>query len=342
MLKNCPSATLVVITGCSTAALPAPIAGAPYGETAFDGIAQRLISPGSLSQVSAVIAMHFDLESTAAVLFSKWFYTTLLTKPNCTIDEAVTHARSQIGATNSIGSPSWANPVLYWRCKDGRPFDVRSYQEEALSSEVERKVLALKIQVDSYRENFQNFMLQPPSVHAIAAEFGRSLIEKIDGFLAQISEIMGNAIRLKDGRITDLGEIKFSLTARLRAPARLDKLRAKVSYEEDALAFVTAGKGANAAKAPLTSAADGVLEILLENVSGGNVLPAGEYEIASFVMKVTDVTQSTRVLTIFEMQVEADPDRFYSSVDGYALPNSSRFLRNALADRTSQARGVYS
>ncbi|MFX7090586.1 CHAT domain-containing protein, partial [Acinetobacter baumannii] len=87
-----PSANLVVITGCSTAALPPPIAGAPYGTTAFDGIAQRLVSPGSLSFVSAVVAMQFDLESAAAVSFSGKFYGTLL-NPGTTIDEAVTAAR---------------------------------------------------------------------------------------------------------------------------------------------------------------------------------------------------------------------------------------------------------
>lgn len=319
MLKNCPSATLIVITGCSTAALPAQIAGAPYGATAFDGIAQRLVSPGSLSYVSAVVAMQFDLESKAALIFSGTFYGTLLTKPESTIDEAVTEARSQIAYATSIGSPGWANPVLYWRCKDGRPFDVRTYQDEALPPEDERKIMALKIQVEAYRANFQDFMMQPPSVQATASEFGRLLVEKIDGYLAQISEIMGNAIRLKGGRPNDQDEITFVLAARLRAPARLDKVRAKISFEEDAFDFMSATKGANATNGPLSGSEHGVLQILIEDVSGGNLLPAGEYEIASIRMRVKNKTQSTRVLTIFELQVEADPERFYSSVDGYAF-----------------------
>ncbi|MGY3133452.1 hypothetical protein ACVWZM_004134 [Bradyrhizobium sp. USDA 4501] len=318
MLKNCTSANLVVITGCSTAALPPSIAGAPYGTTAFDGIAQRLVSPGSLSFVSAVVAMQFDLESAAAVSFSGKFYGTLL-NPGTTIDEAVTAARSQIAATTSIGSPGWANPVLYWRCKDGRPFDVRTYHDETLPPEDEKKIMALKIQVEAYRASLQDLMMQPPAVQAAAADFRQSIAAKIDGFLSQISDIMGNAIRLKGGLPDAQDVIDFRLSARLRADARLDKVRAKISFEEDAFDFVSATKGAAAPKAPLSNATDGVLEILIENVSGGAILAAGEYEIARIRMKVKDRTQSTRVLTVFELSIDAAPDVFYSSVDGYAF-----------------------
>jgi hypothetical protein len=71
--------------------------------------------------------------------------------------------------------------------------------------------------------------------------------------------------------------------------------------------------------APLSAVAGGVLDILIENVSAGGLLAAGEYEIASILMKVKDESQSTRVPTIFELQIEAAPDVFYSSVDGYAF-----------------------
>ncbi|WP_315761673.1 CHAT domain-containing protein [Bradyrhizobium sp. SZCCHNS2005] len=318
MLKNCPTVTLVVITGCSTAALPPPIAGAPYAATAFDGIAQRLVSPGSLSYVSAVVAMQFDLESAAAVSFSGKFYGTLL-NPGATIDEAVTAARSQIAATTLIGTPDWANPVLYWRCKDGRPFDVRTYHGETLPPDDEKKVMALKIQVEAYRASLQDLMAQPPAVQVAAAPFRQSIAAKIDGFLSQISDIMGNSIRLKGGRPDAEDRIDFSLTARLRGSARIDEVRVKISFEEEAFDFVSATKGAQVPKAPLSGAIDGMLEVLVENVSAGAVLAPGEYEIAKIRMKVKDRSQSTRVLTIIGLELKASPDVFYSSVDGYAF-----------------------
>lgn len=318
MLKNCQSAALIVITGCSTAAIPPPIAGATYANSAFDGVAQRLVSPGSLSFVSAVVAMQFDLESASAVSFSGKFYETLL-NPGATVDEAVTAARSQIAATTTIGSPGWANPVLYWRCNDGRPFEVRPYHNEALPPEDERKIITLKIQVEAYRASLQDLMMQPASVQAVASDFRKSIAAKIDGFLSQISDILGNAIRLKGGRPNAQGEIDFRLSARLRGAARIEKVRAKISFEESAFDFVSATKGADVPNAPLSGATDGVLDILIENLSGGTELAAAEYEIALIRMKVKDSTQSTRVLTIIELSIEAAPDVFYSSVDGYAF-----------------------
>jgi CHAT domain len=317
ILRNCPSVSLVVITGCSTAALPTPIGATPYAATAFDGVAQRLVSPGSLSTVSAVVAMQFDLEPAAAVAFSRGFYTTLIA-PDATIDEAVTKARSDISDISSMGSPGWVNPVCYWRCNNGRPFEVRPYGG-SLSPEEEREILTLKVQIEAYRSSLQELRVQPESVQAAAGEFERSLIEKIEAFLARISEINGNAIRLKGGRIEAQGDVRFVLSARLRAAAKLDKVRAKISFEENAFDFVSATRGTNMPNAPLTAVAGGVLDILIENVSAGGLLAAGEYEIASILMKVKDESQSTRVLTIFELQIEAAPDVFYSSVDGYAF-----------------------
>jgi hypothetical protein len=124
---------------------------------------------------------------------------------------------------------------------------------------------------------------------------------------------------LKGGRPDAQDEIEFGLSARLRAAARIDKVRVKISFEEDAFDFVSATKGANSPKGPLSNATDGVLEILIENVSAGAILAAGEYEIARLRMKVKDRTQSTRVLTVIELLIDAAPDVFYSSVDGYAF-----------------------
>jgi hypothetical protein len=69
----------------------------------------------------------------------------------------------------------------------------------------------------------------------------------------------------------------------------------------------------------LSNAAARVLNILIEDVSAGTVLAAGEYEIASILLKIKDTSQSTRVLTIIGLRIEANPDVYYSSVDGYAF-----------------------
>jgi hypothetical protein len=298
------------------------VAGAPYAATAFDGMAQRLVSPGSFSNVSAVVAMvamQFDLDSRAAVSFSRKFYETLLLKPDIAIDEAVTEARSQIAAQLTMGSPSWANPVLYWRCKNGRPFDVARSIGPTRTPEDDKRIAVLRVQIDAYRNNLQELTMQPAGVQAAAVDTRQWLVAKIEGFQTQIGEIMGNAIRLKGGQPDENNVIVFVLTAKLRARAKIDTVRVKISFEEQAFEFVSVAQGAAASRMPLSGADAGVLEILLEELSAGAVWQAGEYEIAKFRMKVRDRLQSSRVLTIFETQVVADPDTFYSSLDGYAF-----------------------
>jgi hypothetical protein len=138
-LRNCPTANIVVITGCSTARLPPAVNGNPFAATAFDGIAQRLLGAGNASKVSAVVAMQFDLDAVSAVAFSGAFYS-MLVRPEVTLDEAVTHARNAVVAATSIGYPAWANPVLYWRCENGRAFDVQPFVAQPISPEIRDKL----------------------------------------------------------------------------------------------------------------------------------------------------------------------------------------------------------
>jgi CHAT domain len=318
MLRNCPTVKLVVVTGCSTAALPQPIAGAPFGATAFDGIAQRLVSPGSPSNVSAVVAMQFDLDNAAALAFSKSFYKTVL-KPGSTIDEAVTEARAELVAALTMGSPSWANPVLYWRCQDGRPFNVLPFTSIALSPEDEKKIAIINVQIATYRSSLQDLRSQPPAVQNAAKDFRDSIVNKINEFLAQISEILGNAIRIKGGAAAVGQTLDFAVTARLRAPAKLNTVKLKIGYEDTAFEFLSTAKGANATTEPFARNAAGVLELLIDNVTGGATVGPSEIEIAIVRMRVKDGSQSTRMVTIVRLEIDAEPDVIYSKVDGYAF-----------------------
>jgi hypothetical protein len=92
--------------------------------------------------------MQFDMESEAAVIFSKTFYTRLLA-PDPTdgspegseratggspegserategrVDQVVTQCRKALVAAMDAGHRAWITPVLYSRCKDGRVFDM--------------------------------------------------------------------------------------------------------------------------------------------------------------------------------------------------------------------------
>ena len=152
-----------------------------------------------------------------------------------------------------------------------------------------------------------------------ARDFRDSIVSKINEFIGQISDILGNAIRIKGGSATVGQTLDFGVTARLRAPAKLDTVKLKIGYEDTAFEFVSTAKGANAATEPFARNAAGVLELLIDNVTGGATAGPGEIEIAIVRMRVKDGSQSTRMVTINGLDIDAEPDVVYSKVDGYAF-----------------------
>ena len=82
----------------------------------FSGIAQSLIQKG----LSAVIAMQSEITDTAAITFSRGFYTAIASGDP--IDAAVSEARMSI--MESQNYLEWATPVLFMRSADGQIFDV--------------------------------------------------------------------------------------------------------------------------------------------------------------------------------------------------------------------------
>jgi hypothetical protein len=82
----------------------------------FGGVAQSLVQQG----IPAVIAMQFEITDTAAIVFSKEFYSAL--GEGFPVDFSLTEARRAIFATgNDI---EWATPVLYMRSPNGRLFRI--------------------------------------------------------------------------------------------------------------------------------------------------------------------------------------------------------------------------
>jgi CHAT domain len=115
-----PNLKLVVLTACSTAA-PRPVDPEPsdYPAYAFDGLAQKLLSS---QNISAVVAMQFDLEVKAARVFAREFYRSLLADGQ-DVDVAVTQTRRELAGTFRVNSGIWITPVLYSRCRNGRVFE---------------------------------------------------------------------------------------------------------------------------------------------------------------------------------------------------------------------------
>lgn len=318
LLRNCPTANVVIVTGCSTARLPPAVNGNPFAATAFDGIAQRLLGAGNASRVSAVVAMQFDLESAAAVAFSREFYTQLV-KPEVTLDAAVTHARTAVVAATSIGSPSWANPVLYWRCENGRAFDILPYVAQPISAAVAAEITALDIQIDTIRRFVEDIAAQPEAVRNAAAALRDNWGRKIDSLYAQKSALLGNAIRLKGGSGIVGQVMTFGLALRLRSATVLRRVKVRLEFESDAFEFVSASEGASAANAPLSTSDAASVTLSVDEVSAGAVVNEGEYEVATVELRVKSAVPSTRSVRIVRPQVVAEPQTDFRALDALAF-----------------------
>jgi hypothetical protein len=318
LLRNCPTANVVVITGCSTARLPPAVNGNPFAATAFDGIAQRLLGAGNASRVSAVVAMQFDLESAAAVAFSGEFYTQLL-KPDVTLDAAVTHARNAVVGALTLGSPAWANPVLYWRCENGRAFDVQPFVAQPISAAVAAKITALDIQIDTMRKFVEDIAAQPEAVRNAAAALRDNWSRQIEALYAQKGALLGNAIRLKGGSGVAGQTMTFRLALRLRSAAVLSQITVRLEFEADAFEFVSASAGANAANPPLTASDATSVTLSVNQVSAGAIVNEGEYEVATVDLRVKSAAPSTRSVRIAQPQVTTVPQTDFRALDALAF-----------------------
>ena len=152
---------LVVLSACSSAA-PTP---KQVEETVspFEGVAQKLITGNS--GVSAVVAMQFDLENKAAVEFSKSFYSHLL-KPGLSLDEIVTMGRKAIMVSLDAGHRAWVNPVLYWRSKGCKVFELNKpnglFIEPDVQILIDKDNDALQIYLKFITNVSQQFLAQSP------------------------------------------------------------------------------------------------------------------------------------------------------------------------------------
>lgn len=298
-LRNNPSVRLVVITACSTAQLP-PAGASPYGATAYDGMAQRLLAPG-MSNVSAVVAMQFDFDGDAAPSFSRAFYEAIMS-PGTSVDEAVRVGRMAIINTLRFGHRAWVNPVLYWQCKDGRVFDVKASFAPALPPETQRQLAILAAQTDVFQKNLADLAAQPPAVRQAAADLEASWRATIEQLNDQRGRLLGDTVRLK-GDLAAPGEnVDCKLSIRLRGKSKVKKLRVLLRLAGTGLDLLNVLPGNDFNGVPLIGAtAEGVL-VQLDDVSGDLDWDPKEYEVAVISLRLQPNVVAPSVVVPIEIK----------------------------------------
>jgi hypothetical protein len=186
-----------VITACSSAApgpaMPDFADPGPLGSRAFDGVAQRLVA--GVSGVTAAVAMQFDLEDVAAIGFSRAFYESLLV-PGVALDEVVTMARQALIAQLQAGHRAWVTPAIYWRCEDGKVFDIdptlQRFDETTLAD-----LRDIQAQLAVYREYVEKIAPQPAEQGSPVDDLKKDWIGKIQAGLGRRAQLAGMPFDLK-------------------------------------------------------------------------------------------------------------------------------------------------
>lgn len=278
MLRN-TSVRLVVITACAsaapTAAAPVGADPGPLGTGAFEGVAQRLVS--GIAPVTAAVGMQFDLETNGAVAFSKSLYTNLL-QPGLPLDEIVTLARQDIATLLQTGHRAWVTPAVYWRCKEGRVFEI----DEALGK-VDGKTLAaihdIDIGIEFNRSKIAKILGKTGAERAALQEM---LLDFLTGLESQVAErwkLLGETVGITGGRAAPGTTLRARLALRMRRATKIESVRCRIELPATVATFSNAEKGADSGAPPATAvSADGV-DVTIVDPAGGAAWKAGEREL---------------------------------------------------------------
>ncbi len=278
MLRN-TSVRLVVITACAsaapTAAAPVGADSGPLGTGAFDGIGQRLVT--GIAPVNAAVGMQFDLETNGAVEFSRSFYTNLL-RPAIPLDEVVTLARQDIATVLQTGHRAWVTPAVYWRCKEGRVFEI----EEALGK-IDKATLAmihdLEVGLGINRGNIGKILGKTGAERAALQGFLVDFLTELENGVAERWRLLGETIGIAGGRAAPGATLRTRLVLRMRRAMKIESVRLRVEIPATVATFSSAEAGADSPAVPATAVTADGIEVAVLDPSGGATWTAGEYEL---------------------------------------------------------------
>lgn len=274
---------LLILTACSSAAT-SPMFPNYYPGLAFEGLAHALVS--RKQGPSAAIAMQFDFETQAAEVFSGTLYEKLVT-PGCSLDEAVAATRSALIAAFSAGHRSWVNPALYWRCKDGKVFEIQDVIGD-LSPQRRNELAQIEMLVQVFESALNDLAQKSPEEQAAVKELRLQWQQKIQELTAQRGSILGDSVRLRGGVADTDDAIECALTIQLRLPATIGDVRVTINHNTDDFEFLGSapGKETPPNSVFLQSQSGQPLGVLVQNASQALTWTSGEHELVKLRFKL--------------------------------------------------------
>jgi hypothetical protein len=308
---------LMVISACSSAA-PTP---KEVQETVgpFDGVAQNLIA--GISGVSAVVAMQFDIENQAAETFSKTFYTQLLSAGR-TLDEIVALGRKAVIAKMNTGHRAWVTPVLYWRSKGCKVFEI----DPGTAKDPKIQVLLNQhdTAIQSYLRTISDairFLAHMPGQAILLTDPWRKSIEDLQ---KEKCKLQGDVLRLIGDCKQPGCDIQCRLIMSLQTPTVIGDVKVNINYPIDKASYKSVTSGTDTpGNFPLASnQAAGTVNLFIQNASGGNIWEPGEYELAVLSLQLVPGNIGHFEVSMADIRIDKGGTYVNDSVNAivYAIP----------------------
>lgn len=270
---------LVVLTSCASAA-PAPPDQEPYIHRAFDGIAQSLV--GGPNGIPAVVAMQFDLESTAAVAFSKTFYDRLLRR-GVDLDEAVTRARLAVASVPQIGAGhrAWVTPAVYWNCAGVPLFDLVPLRGPQLDPATADQLKLVEMELKILRGILQQIAAKTEQERQALAEMRADQLARIRELEEQRGQLIGDSLRIWGGDTQRGSTIDLRIELRLRLAETIGQIDFTLRFDPAKVRYVNALQAVDTQITPFVGAPGppGEIRVLVPNASRGQQWPPGRFNL---------------------------------------------------------------
>ena len=275
---------MVVLSACASAAASATVPSPNYPMRPYDGLAQKLLAANG--SVAAVVAMQFDMESLSAVTFSQSFYRNL-PNANLALDEVVRRARYDVMLQAGLGVRSWLTPVLFWKCKNGKVFDITSSSRQIETDPATQQKLAIN---RDFRETFESAIHDidhlPKTERNLLKSQRKKFLDRLAGLNEERRLLLGEMIRLVGGTVQRGEAIACLLSLRLVLPGVVGSLKFSVSYPADSVAFL-GREGLNGQPAPFCdTSTPGKIVVFFPDISQGQTWSDDSRDLAALSFRV--------------------------------------------------------
>lgn len=271
---------LVVLTACASAA-PVPPNQEPYVHRAYDGIAQSLV--GGPNGIPAVVAMQFDLESTAAVAFSRTFYDWLL-RPGVNLDEAVTKARIALASEPQIGTGhrAWVTPTVYWNSNGVPLFDLVPLRGPQLDPETAKKLIGIEGGLKFAGNIIQMIISKPAEERQALAQVRAQVMAQIQELEEQRGQLIGDSLRVRGETAQRGSTVELRIELRLRLAETIGMIEFTLRFDSAKVRCVGVAQAADTLLTPAVALGPaGEIHVIVPNASNGQQWPPGQFHLGS-------------------------------------------------------------